>query len=269
MSKAKTVLITGATDGIGKELARSLVQKGYNLILHGRNEDKGRKLLSDLKSINADPQINYFNADLSFLSEVNSLADRLIQNFDKIDILVNNAGTIEKNRIVTSEGFEKSFVVNHLSMFLLTLKLLSTLRNETPSRIINVSSQVHSSSLDFDNLQGQKRFSPTGMYSTTKLLNILFTYKLADLVKDSNITVNCLHPGVINTKLLRAFWGGGGPTSSKTLEFMVETPELDHITGKYYNNSSISKSKSITYDKEIQEKVWNKSEEMTNHRFNF
>ncbi|OLS23862.1 MAG: NADP-dependent 3-hydroxy acid dehydrogenase YdfG [Candidatus Heimdallarchaeota archaeon LC_2] len=267
MSNNKTVLITGATDGIGKELALSLISKGFDLIIHGRNQNKGDQLITELKKINSGCIVAYYNADLSSLARINEMCRSIKSDFTNIDILVNNAGTIEKTRQITEEGFEKSFAVNHLSMFLLTLKLIPLLQKDTPSKIINVSTQIHSSSIDFDNLQGEKGYSPTGMYSSTKLLNIMFTYKLANLLTHTNITVNCLHPGVINTKLLRMYWGGSGPKNSKTLEFMVLSPEIDNETGKYYSNSQISKTHTISYDLDLQNKLWDISEKMVNYEF--
>lgn len=267
MSKSKIILITGSTDGIGKELALSLANNDFIFIVHGRNQEKGHSLITKLKSINHNCQVTYVNGDLSSITEINAMADEILSKFDKIDILVNNAGVIEKKRKLTEDGYERTFMINHLSMFLLTLRLIPLLRHNDPSRIINVSSQLHSSSLDLNNLQGEKQYTPTGMYGTTKLLNILFTYKLADLLKRTNITVNTLHPGVINTKLLRTFWGGSGPTSSKTLEFMVHSSDLDRVTGKYYNNSQIAKSSKISYDTNIQNEVWLLSETLVKFKF--
>ncbi|MCE7733994.1 MAG: SDR family NAD(P)-dependent oxidoreductase [Candidatus Heimdallarchaeota archaeon] len=267
MSKSKTILITGSTDGIGKELALSLANKDFILIIHGRNLEKGQNLIAKLKSINPNCEVTYVNGDLSSISDVNAMADEILSKFEKIDILVNNAGVIEKKRKLTEDGYERTFMINHLSMFLFTLRILPLVRNNDPSRIINVSSQLHSSSLDLNNLQGEKQFTPTGMYGITKLLNILFTYKLADLLEETNVTVNTLHPGVINTKLLREFWGGSGPTSSKTLEFMVTSPDLDTVSGKYYNNSQITRSSKISYDTELQNKFWSLSETLANITF--
>lgn len=268
MSKTKTILITGSTDGVGKELALSLATAKYELILHGRNADKGRNLLEEIRKLNPDCEVSYMNADFASISDINTMANEILERFSQIDILVNNAGVIEKKRKLTEDGFERTFMINHLSMFLLTLRILPLLNNEEPSRIINVSSQMHNSTLDFDNLQGEKDFSPSGMYGTTKLLNILFTYKLADLLKESKITVNCLHPGVFSTNLFRTLWGGGsGSAYSNTLGYMVSSPEIESTTGKYYRDSQESSSSKISHDKGVQDKIWSLSEDLANIKF--
>ncbi|MBW2358137.1 MAG: SDR family oxidoreductase [Deltaproteobacteria bacterium] len=237
--KTKTILITGSTDGIGKQTALDLAKTGATILLHGRNPARGERVLREIRNATGNDRIEIFIADLASLKQVRNLAEQVHQKHDSLDVLINNAGVYETTRKITQDGFEMTFAVNHLAPFLLTLLLLDLLIKSAPSRIINVSSIAHASSIDFENLQGEKHCGGYEAYSLSKLCNILFTYKLAQRLKGKGITVNCLHPGVINTKLLAK------------------------VTGKYFMNKRQKKSSSISYDAETQTKLWQISEQLT------
>ena len=180
----------------------------------------------------------------------------------ELDVLINNAGVYSSEKKFTKDGIELTFGVNHLAHFLLINLILELMLKSKEGRIINVSSMIHANSIDFDNLQGEKYYDGSYAYSLSKLCNVLFTYKLADELKGSNITVNCLHPGVINTKLLRAGWGGGGASveqGAKTSVYLAVSDEVSGKTGNYYMNMKAVRSHDITYNKEIQDKCWNVS----------
>lgn len=260
----KTILVTGSTDGIGEATVIRLAKLGHRIIIHGRNTDKGEKILNRVNKFTQHNKNSFLVADLSSLEQVNELANKVLQ-FERLDVLINNAGVYMNSRELSHDGYEYTFAVNHLAPFSLTLQVLPLLLKSSPSRIINVASMVHSSDIDFENLQGEKTFSGYDAYARSKLCNILFTYKLAEKLESSEVTVNCLHPGVINTKLLRKAFGGGSSPSegAKTPVFLATSSEVEGITGKYFVDRRRTESKPITYDKEAQNILWKKSEQLT------
>jgi retinol dehydrogenase 12 len=264
--KDKTILITGSTDGIGKQTALELAEMGATVLLHGRNSERADRVLNEIKKATGNDRIEAFIADLSSLKQVRNLAEQVLEKHDRLDVLINNAGVYETSHRISEDGFEMTFAVNHMAPFLLTLLLLDLLKNSAPCRIINVSSQVHASSVDFDNLQAEKHYSAYEAYSLSKLCNVLFTYELAERLKGKGITVNCLHPGVIGTKLLKAGWGmGGSPVTegSKTSVYLATASELSTVTGKYFKDMKPTKSSQISYDAETGKRLWRISEQLT------
>ena len=264
--KDKTILITGSTDGIGKQTALELAEMGATVLLHGRNSERADRVLNEIKKATGNDSIEAFIADLSSLKQIRKLAEQVLYKHDRLDVLINNAGVYETSHRISQDGFEMTFAVNHLAPFLLTLLLLELITKSSPGRIINVSSQVHASGIDFDNLQAEKYYSAYEAYSLSKLCNVLFTYELAERLKGTGITVNCLHPGVIGTKLLKVGWGmGGSPVTqgSKTSVYLATASELSTITGHYFVNKKPVKSSQISYDAETGKRLWCISEQLT------
>jgi NAD(P)-dependent dehydrogenase (short-subunit alcohol dehydrogenase family) len=262
MPNNKIILLTGATDGIGKQTAFELAERNTVLLMHGKNIDKGFGIRDEIITKTANNNIFYFNADFLSFKEIEELSNNIHKRFSHIDILINNAGIYENEKIILDTGIEKNFMVNHLAAFFLTLQLLDLLKKSKNARIINVSSMIHASSIDFGNLNCEKYYSGDYAYSLTKLCNVLFTYELSSKLKDENITVNTLHPGVINTKLLRAGWGGGGNLTiegAKRILYLVYSDDVKNISGKYFMNDSPTKSANISYDKNIRKKLWDMS----------
>lgn len=260
----KTVLITGSTDGIGKQTALELAVKGYRVLVHGRNQLLGLEVIEQIKRQSNNTEVFYYNADLTDLNEINGLVEKIKLDFSKLDVLINNAGVIENQKIILPNGFEKTFMVNHLAYFSLTIQLLEQLNGSNNSRIINVSSQAQAGTIDFDNLNGEKYYDVYNAYALSKLANVLFTYKLARELKNTNTTVNCLHPGVIATKLLHKGWGSGGASlteGAKTSVFAATDHSINGKSGLYFVNSKAHKSSAISYDKKIQERLWDISME--------
>jgi len=264
--KNKTILITGSTDGIGKQTALDLAKMGATVLLHGRNPARADKVLHEIKKTTGNNRIGVFIADLSSLKQVRNLSGQVLKKHERLDVLINNAGVYETMHRISEDGFEMTLAVNHLAPFLLTLLLLDLIKKSAPCRIINVSSQVHASSIDFENLNAEKHYSAYEAYSQSKLCNVLFTYELAERLKGTGITVNCLHPGVIDTKLLKAGWGmGGSPVTqgAKTSVYLATAPELSTVTGKYFKNMKPTKSSRISYDAKIRKRLWEISEQLT------
>ncbi|MEA3504475.1 MAG: SDR family oxidoreductase [Bacteroidota bacterium] len=260
----KRVLITGATDGIGMQTAVRLAEKGFEVWIHGRNYDKVEWVKESVIEKTHNENIFGIAADFSSLYEVKSMVIELKNLVDSFDVIINNAGIINLAFERTVDGFERTFQVNYLSHFLLTSQLLPMMKEKFDARIINLTSMIHADSFDENNLQvnNANDYAAEQVYSNTKLYNILFTFKLARMLQGSTITANCLHPGVINTKLLRASYGDiGMPVESgaDTSVFLASSPDIESVSGRYFANSRISKASPVCYDKECQDILWNKS----------
>lgn len=264
--KNKTILITGATDGIGKQTAIELIRMGARVIIHGRNNDSCEKAIDVIRQEIKNSSVEYISCDLSSLAEVNNMSKNIIENYSKIDVLINNAGVYENEKVLTIDGYERTFAVNNLAHFLLTISLLDLLKSSSPARIINVSSVAHQNcNFDLQNLNSEKSFGAYSSYAISKAANVLFTYKLAENLANSNITVNSLHPGVITTKLLYKGFGINGASlkrGAETSVYLASSPEVEHLTGKYFSDSEEKQSAQFTYDKELQQEFWNLSYNM-------
>ncbi len=266
----KTILITGSTDGIGKQTALELAYSGYKIIIHGRNKERCRDVKEHIQKLTGNPHIDFIAADLGSLQAVREMAEKIKSNYHTLNILINNAGVFNHQRRLTVNGIENTFAVNHLAVFLLTGLLMPLLRESSPTRIINVSSMAHAGSIDFTNLQGEKSYNAYDAYGRSKLCNILFTFELAEKLADKNITVNCLHPGVISTKLLHAGWGMGGASveiGAQTSVYLATAEEAAKVTGKYFSDRKEAKPASISYDQSVRKKLWKISEKLSGFEF--
>ncbi len=260
----KKAIITGATDGIGKEIAKELARRNYDLIIHGRNKEKAEKLIVELNKINNKLNYSIEIADFESQLEIYEMANRIKSRHDKIDVLINNAGIYKESLEFSREGIEKTIAVNYHAHFILTGLLLNLIEVGEYSRIINVSSISHSSKIALEDVWYPDNYDGMKAYTDSKLSMILFTFKLADLYKDK-ILVNCLDPGVIDTKLLRKGWSlGGSPVERgrETPVYLADSNEVEAETGNYYINKKKSKPAGIAYDKELQQVIWDKSFEM-------
>ena len=247
--KDKICLITGATDGIGKETARCLGKQNAQLILVGRNQEKGEKVRKILIAKTGNDQIEILTADLSNMKAIRYLVERIHSRYDRLDVLINNAGAFFAQREETDEGFEKTFALNHLNYFLLTKLLLDLIKKGKNPRIINVASGAHIGvTLDFDDLKGENDYSGWTAYKRSKLMNIMFTYKLAELLKDTPITVNTLHPGFVRTRfgdnntgivgiglnLAKKIGAISIKKGATTSVFLATSPMVKGVSGKYF-----------------------------------
>jgi NAD(P)-dependent dehydrogenase (short-subunit alcohol dehydrogenase family) len=261
----RIVLITGSTDGIGKQTALELAQRGYEVIIHGRDRGRAGKTVEEIAGRSEKGALGMVIADLASQRAVQQMSEELHERYEHLDVLINNAGVYQKKYELSEEGLELTFAVNHLSHFLLTGLLLDMLGKSSAARIVTVSSMIHAKQMDFDNLQGKRRFDGGSAYSLSKLCNVLFTYKLADILRDGGITANCLHPGVINTKLLRVNWGNMGapvPEGARTSVHLASSPEVEGVTGKYFVNSRPVQSAAVSYQREVQDRLWEISERL-------
>ncbi len=248
----KYILITGATDGIGFESAKRFVASGKNLIIHGRNDDRLYGVKDKLVKINKSVDIKTLKADFEDLKKT---AEAFVNIADMpVDTLINNAGTFQKSYKKTKDGFEATYQINHLAHFMITHMLIETLIKNAPSKIIIVSSMAHSNDINFDMLKN-KEF-PYGYegYAQSKLCNILFAFRLNKMLKNRGISVNCLHPGVINTKLLVDNWGFCGANTQEAYKMMLFAYELPHsISGEYLKDFKTAKATKKAYDGHYQD----------------
>ncbi len=252
----KTALITGSTDGLGKLTAERLAARGATVLLHGRNPEKGERILSSLKRNTGSTDLQYYNSDFSSLVEVNSMCDTIMRRHAKLDLLINNAGIGggprgTKNRELSRDGYELRFAVNYLSHFLLTYKLLSTIKAAAPSRIVNVSS-IGQQSIDFDNLMLDENYESFRAYRQSKLAQIMFTIDLAEEMKATGVVVNCLHPATLmNTNMVHEFFGSTMSTvedGADALEYVATSEETAKVTGIYFSGKYESTANDHAYN---------------------
>ncbi len=257
---AKHILITGSTDGIGRETARVLARQGYDITVHGRSPRRVEDTVKELERLHPGGSVYGVTADFSSLAQVERMAET-VKEGPPLDILLNNAGIIAHEYRLSEDGYELTWAVNHLGHFFLTLLLLDHL-NE-PARIVNVSSMVHATEIDLDRLNDEDYFDPVAAYSRSKLCNVLFAYKLHRLLEGRRkITVNALHPGVINTKVLTSTWGPvGAPVreGSKMTVYVSTDPSLEGVSGAYFENGARRRSAAVSYDEQLQDRCWEMS----------
>jgi len=269
------IFVTGSTDGIGKATAEELLSRGAEVIIHGRNAKKGQNVQRELKEKTGRESPDLLIADLSDQNQVRQLAQDLLSHYTRLDVLINNAGTYEKVRQVTADGVEMTFAVNYLAPFLLTHSLLPLLKKSAPSRIVSVASGAHEDvdRVDWDNLQGERHYDPWDTYARSKFADIVFTYLLAQNIDGSGVTANCLHPGVVNTKMLRSAFPGmpGIPPEQGALTsvYLAVSPDVAGMSGQYFDNVQPVRSSALTYDRSVQERLWKMAEDRTGIRSDY
>lgn len=273
----RTCLITGATSGIGKATTIGLAKQGATLVMVARNQAKGEAAVHEVRTVSGNDSVFLLQADLSSQESIRRLADDFKSRFKQLHVLVNNAGVFLTRRTKTVDGIETTFAVNYLSVFLLTNLLLDTLRSSGPSRIVNVASATESGGkINFDDLNGDKKFRGWAAYSNSKLAVIMFTYELASRLKGSRVTVNALHPGAIRTNLGRGNSGLVGlgfsfvklffahpEKGARTVVYLASSPEVENVSGEYFANCRSTRSSKQSYDAGSRLRLWRASTELT------
>jgi NAD(P)-dependent dehydrogenase (short-subunit alcohol dehydrogenase family) len=275
--KGKTVLVTGGTNGIGLVTARELARMGAQVTIVSRNAEKCAVVAEALKTETGNP-VEFIAGDLSTLAGITQAAVGFKQRNTRLHALVNNAGGFFNKRFVTPDGFEMTFALNHLNYFMLTNLLLDVLKASAPARVVNVASGIHmGASLDFENLQGEKRYTGFRAYGQSKLANVLFTYELARRLEGSGVTVNALQPGYVDTglslnngfffrvfaKLSARLFGRKPEEGARTSIYLASSLEVEGVTGKYFADCQPVESSPLSYDKELAKKLWQVSLELT------
>ncbi|HAF61738.1 MAG TPA: short-chain dehydrogenase [Anaerolineaceae bacterium] len=269
----RTVLVTGSTDGIGKQTAVTLAGQGGRVLIHGRNPQKVDRTISEIKKRYPDADLAGYVAEFSSLDSVRKLVDEINQKEASLHVLINNAGIYSPDFGLSQDGFELTFAVNQLAPFLLTLSLLEKIKASQAARIINVTSIAHGvHDLDMNKIHDENSFRAWRAYKISKFANILFTYTLAERLQDSQVTVNCLHPGTVNTKVLRSAFpemqGISLEEGARSSIYLASTEDLDGVTGKYFEESKPAESAPQTYDKEIQQTMWEQCERWVGYQEN-
>ena len=274
----KICMVTGATTGIGKVTATALASLGAHIVITGRNFQKTKKSAHQIISETENKSVDCLIADYADLQQVRDLAAEFKSRYSRLDVLVNNVGAFFNTRKLTSDGVEMTFQVNHLSPFLLTNLLLENLQSGEPARIVNVSSDAHKQgNMDFDDLGFANGYFGMKAYGRSKLANILFTYELARRLKDSNVTVNALHPGHVATDIWKTNFPYIGPLLKWIMSFIALTPEegadnsiylasspeIEGTTGKYFVKREAVESSPLSYNEKIAKRLWEISHSLT------
>lgn len=273
----KICMVTGATSGLGKVTAQVLAEKGAQVIIVARNQERGQATLDEIKAHTGNSSVVLMLADFSSQASIRQLAQNFKKQYSRLDVLVNNAGAMNMQRIVTVDGFENTFATNHLGYFLLTNLLLDILKTSAPSRIINVSSNASErGKIHFEDLQGEKRYNGATAYSQSKLANILFTVALAKRLQGTRVTVNAVHPGpavtgfgMNNNPLWRILFrlvylviGISPERGAETQIYLATSPEVANITGKYFEKKKPVEPNPAARDDATVERLWSVSEKL-------
>jgi NAD(P)-dependent dehydrogenase (short-subunit alcohol dehydrogenase family) len=273
----KTCLITGASSGIGKEIALGLAKLGIHVILVCRQAEKGQRVLEEIKTTSDSKNVDLLIADLSSQNEIRSLVNTIYNRYPSLNILINNAGIVSTKKQYSVDGIEMTIATNHLGPFLLTHLLLDLLKKSASPRIINVSSAIHKwAKIDLTDLQfNHRKYHFMKAYAQSKLLMNATTFELAKQLEKTNITVNCLHPGAVKTnlgsnnatnfflrkidKIIKSFFITPA-MAAKTPLYLATSSEVENITGKYFIKCKPVSSKTIS--PELSKKIWEISKEL-------
>jgi NAD(P)-dependent dehydrogenase (short-subunit alcohol dehydrogenase family) len=260
-----TVLVTGATDGLGRRVAQELAAMGATVLVHGRSPERLEATLEELRSLTGSEKANSYLADLSSLAAVRDLAERIHSEHDHLDLLINNAGIIARERRESEDGYELTFAVNYLSHFLLTRLLLPLIKHSAPARIINVAS-AGQSPLDFSNLMLERGYDAMKAYSQSKLAQIMFTFELAEHLRDTGVTVNALHPAsLMDTKMVQSTFGYTMSTVEEGTEAVARlgvSQEVEGVTGSYFDGSRQTRANRQAYEPRDRNRLWVLSEQL-------
>jgi NAD(P)-dependent dehydrogenase (short-subunit alcohol dehydrogenase family) len=289
----KICLVTGGTAGIGRITARALACMGARVIIVGRHAGAGADAATEISRAvaattgNGSPadgnggdsggSVEFIACDLSSQAEIGRLAETLAERVRRLDVLLNNAGAMFGRRMLSADGIEMTFALNHLGYFLLTLRLLPLLREATPARIVNVASEAHRGiTLRFDNLQGERRYMGWRAYQRSKLANLMFTFALARRVDPSALSVNALHPGFVATDIgtreglmSKLAWRAltlaaiTPEEGAKTSIHLASSPELAGQHGEYFIKCRPARAHAAACDERAQERLWQISAELT------
>jgi retinol dehydrogenase 14 len=266
----KTVLITGASSGIGRATALGLAKMGADLAIIGRDRGRTEDAAREIRAAGGG-RVDLFITDLSSQSEVRGLAEEVLQRLSRIHVLINNVGGYFDTRHVTADGLERTFALNHLAPFLLTNLLLEKLKLSASARVVTVSSNAQAAGrIAFNDLQGERSYSGARAYSQSKLANVLFSYELAKRLKGTSVTSNSLHPGVVSTSFgaddpatvqrifipfLRAFMKTPAEGAATSIH-LASAPDLEQVTGRYFANSRPKRSSKLSYEEATAATLW-------------
>lgn len=271
----KTVVITGATSGIGEVAACELAKQGARIVFTARDRERAAATTKKLKAANSSADHRVHLADLSSVAEMRRVASEIAQSENKIDLLINNAGAVFLSRKTSVDGLEMTFATNHMAYFVLTNILLDRLKATPGARVVSTASDAHKSGrLDFTDLQSEKNYGSFRVYGTTKLENILFTRELSRRLQGSGVTANCLHPGFVGTRFgqnnaSNVFLKGLSRTimsfglkpeeGAKTIIYLASSPEVEGKSGGYYYKCKLERPTAAAQNDDDARRLWDVS----------
>lgn len=269
----KVILITGGNSGIGRAAAERLASSGNTVVLVCRDLGRGDAARREIVAATGNPRVELLVGDLSSQRQIREVAAEFLARHGRLDVLINNAAVLTRKRMVTAEGLELQFAVNHLAPFLLTHLLLDRLRESAPSRVVTVSSEAHRSGrIDFSDLQGERSYRRLRAYRQSKLANILFTRELSRRLQGSGVTANALHPGVVRTRLLFSGWRvaqlarpflRSPARGADPAVYLALSPEVTGVSGRYFVDRRPVDPSPRALDPEVAKRLWEVSEELT------
>lgn len=272
----KKVLITGANSGIGLATAIGLAQRGAHVLIACRNPQKAAQALEQIRTSSGSNHVDCVHTDFASQASIRALAAEVLQHHSDLRVLINNHGAIFGERDLTVDGIERTFAVNHLGYFLLTSLLLPLLHSQPSARIVNVASAAHWWARPaMDNLQGERSYSEQGNYANSKMYNLMFTFALARRLQGSQVTANCLHPGVIGSdfgknssgptgRLMRiGWWALKRPASgAHTSMYLADSDAVENVSGGYWHGERQRRCRAVARDTHWQEALWARSAEL-------
>ena len=273
----RSCMITGASSGVGRATGLGLARMGATLVLVCRDRRRGEETVAEIRDATGNRAVTLMVADLSSQQSIRALAHEFLATSQPLHVLVNNAGIVNLHRTVTVDGIESVFAVNHLAYFLLTHLLLDRLKESAPARIVNVASHAHRfSALDLDDLEGARRYRAMRVYGQSKLANILFTTELARRLEGTGVSVNALHPGLVNTgfgknnpglfmkimKTIIPLVARSPEKGAATSIYLASSPEVQSVTGKYFVDCKVTQPAPQATDSAVAKKLWDFSAEM-------
>jgi NAD(P)-dependent dehydrogenase (short-subunit alcohol dehydrogenase family) len=276
----KRVVLTGATAGIGQAAAEAFAEAGADLLLVARNPERAKRTSERLRARRPECRVDLVLADLSSQKQIRRAADEILTACPQIDVLFNNAGLVTLQRSETEDGIESTFAVNHLAYFLLTNLLVPRLRETPRSRIVLTASDAHrfGGALDFDDLGNERDFRGMRVYGRSKCANILYTRELGRRLADSDVTVNCFHPGMVRSELgtsegllgrvaQKVIWpfARTAAKGAETGVYLSTSPEVEGQSGGYYFDCKPHEAKPFAQDDESARRLWEESVRMTGY----
>lgn len=274
--EGKVCVVTGSSSGIGRQVAHELAKRRARVVLVCRSPERGEKARDEIVHESLNPHLDLVLADLFEQRDVRRAAAEIDDRYGQLHVLINNAGLLIGKKRLTSDGIESTFALNHLSFFLLTNLLLGKLKASAPARIINTSSMAHGmAKWDWDNLQGERRYSQWRAYGNSKLANLYFTYELARRLNGTGVTVNAVHPGFVRSNFGKSAspalrtgiavarpFGINVQEGARTTVWAATDPGLSKVSGKYFAKSHAVASSDASYDQDAQRRLWTLSEEL-------
>lgn len=273
-------MITGANSGIGKATAIGLAKRGASIVLVCRDQTRAENAIAEIKEKTGNDSIDLILADLSSQKQIYQLVSDFKKRYNNLHVLINNAGVNLHKHTLTEDGIETTFAVNYLAHYMLCNLLFDILKKSAPSRIINVASSIQAKTFDFDDLNGDNNYHQLKAYSQSKLAVVLFTYEFARKIEGTGVSVNCLHPGYVKTKMIRNFrpfvkyfyhlvglFMLTPKKGAKTSIYLASSPEINGISGKYFKKKKEAESVKISYNKDIAKQLWDISVQLTNLDF--